>query len=588
MDNKEIARCLRQTADLLEVAGEDSFRVRSYRRAADAIEGCTEPVASLAAEPKRLLELPGIGRTMGGHIVELVTTGALGLHRELLARFRPGMLELLQVSGMGPKTVALIWQTYGAGTLDEVEALAREGKLRTLPRLGAKAEEKILHGIAVYRQMSGRFRRDQAAEAVALLQPYLERAPGVESVLVAGSYRRGRETVGDLDFLLIGAGFPETGEAARQTVLTMPRVEAILGQGENKISARLHGGMQVDVRLLPPASAGAAWQYFTGSQAHNIALRARAQQLGFKLNEYGLYEMSSARDGDQAAGATEAEVYAALGLAWIPPELREDSGEIEAAATGSLPRLIEVADLRGDLHMHTTASDGRASIAEMAAAAAARGYSYIAITEHSQALAMANGLNEARLHEHVGRIRAAEAEFQRQHAGFRILAGIEVDILADGRLDLDDAALAELDLVIGSIHSRFDQSMEETTARLIRAVANPYLSILGHPSGRLLLRRPAYAYDFERVAAACAANGVALEINASPERLDINDVQARRCQQLGVGVVINTDAHHPRHLDLIGYGIATARRGWLEAGNVLNTLPVAELLQRLRRNRPAA
>ena len=584
MTNQEIARCLRQTADLLEIAGEDGFRIRSYRRAADAVAGSAEPVAGMAADPKRLQALPGIGRTMSGHILELVSSGELSLRQELLARFQPGMLDLLQVSGLGPKTVALIWSTFGAGTLDAVEALAREGKLRTLPRLGAKAEEKILRGIGVYRELSGRFRRDQAAEVLAVVQPYLERAPGVEAVTIAGSYRRGKETVGDLDVVLSGAGFPASGATAREAVLRMPRVENILGQGENKFSLRLHGGMQVDVRLLPPESAGAALQYFTGSQAHNIALRARAQKLGFKLNEYGLIRIE---DGAMAAGADEAGIYAALGLAWIPPELREDAGELEAAATASLPQLIVASDIRGDVHMHTTASDGRASIEEMAEAAQARGYAYIAITEHSQALAMANGLNETRMLEHRERIRAAEQAVQRRHPGFRIFTGVEVDILADGGLDLEDAVLAQLDVVIGSIHSRFDQSLEETTARLLRAVANPHLGILGHPSGRLLLRRPAYNYDFERVAAACATQGVAMEINASPERLDINDVQARRCRQLGVGVVINTDAHHPRHLDNIAYGIATARRGWLETGDVLNTLPAEEFLQHLRRRASA-
>lgn len=581
MDNRDIARTLRQTADLMEVAGEDGFRVRSYRKAADAVDTCPEPISALAIDPKRLLAIPGIGKTMAGHLQEMATTGDLSLHRELLTRFRPGMLDLLEVKGLGPKTVALIWQTYGAGTLDEVEALAKEGKLRDLPRLGVKAEVKILHSIASLRQMSGRFRRDQAEEALALLLPLLEGAPGVESVTVAGSYRRGRETVGDLDLVVTGAGFPAAGAAAVERFLAAPRLLEVIAQGENKVSIRLHGGLQVDLRLLPPESAGAAWQYFTGSQQHNIHLRGLAQQQGCKLNEYGLFRESGS---ERLAGAGEEEIYAALGLAWIPPELREDAGEIEAAATQppSLPRLITQADIRGEVHMHTTASDGRAGIEEMAAAALARGYSYIAITDHSQALAMANGLNETRMLEHLARIRAAEREFQAGHPGFRILAGVEVDILADGRLDLEDAVLAQLDVVIGSIHSRFDQPEAETTARLLRAVANPNLDILGHPSGRLLLRREPYAYDFEQVLAACRQAGVAMEINASPERLDLNALQARRCRQQGVPVVINTDAHHPRHFDNLRHGIATARRGWLEAADVLNTRPVEAFLAALR------
>ncbi|MGH9467849.1 MAG: DNA polymerase/3'-5' exonuclease PolX [Terriglobales bacterium] len=581
MQNREIARALRETADLMEVAGEDSFRIRSYRKAADAVETCPEPLAALCGDPKRLLGLPGIGKTMASHIVELVEVGTLSLHRELLARFRPGMLELLQVSGLGPKTVALIWQSFGAGTLDEVEKLAREGQLRALPRMGEKAEAKILRGIASLRQMRGRFRRDQIEEALGMVQPLLESAPGVEQFAAAGSYRRGRDTVGDLDLLVAGAGFPASGGGAVERFLQQPRVEEVLAQGENKVSLRLHGGLQMDLRLLPPGSFGAALQYFTGSQQHNIHLRALAQQQGAKLNEYGLFRES---DGAVLAGEDEEGVYSALGLPWIPPELREDAGEIEAAAGGTLPALITEADLRGDVHMHTTASDGRASIGEMAAAAAARGYQYIAITDHSQALAMANGLDEARMLEHLARIREAEREFQRAHPGFRILAGVEVDILADGRLDLEDEVLAQLDVVIGSIHSRFDQPEEETTARLLRAVANPNLDILGHPSGRLLLRREAYAYDFERVLAACREAGVAMEINASPERLDLSAAQARRCAQMGVGVVISTDAHHPRHLANVRHGITTARRAWLRAADVLNTRPAEELLASLRRH----
>ncbi|MGH9416330.1 MAG: DNA polymerase/3'-5' exonuclease PolX [Terriglobales bacterium] len=571
MENREVAERLRQTADLLEVAGEDSFRVRSYRKAADVVDTCPEPVAALCLDPKRLLALPGIGRTMAGHIQELVSSGELGLHRELLARFQPGMLELLQINGLGPKTVAMIWQTYQAGTLDAVEALAQAGQLQVLPRMGPRAEEKILKGIAAYRQMRGRMRRDQAEAVLQLLLPGLASALGVAGVAVAGSYRRGRDTVGDLDILMWGPGFPASAAAARERVLQAPRLEEVLGQGDNKISLRLHAGTQVDVRLLPPESAGAALQYFTGSQQHNIQLRARAQQMGLKLNEYGLFRETGGAPGERVAGDSEEAVYAALGLAWIPPELREASGEIEAAAAGQLPRLIEAADLRGDLHMHTTASDGRTGILEMAAAAAERGYRYVAITDHSQALAMANGLDERRMLEHLEAIRAAERTFQQQHAGFRIFAGIEVDILADGRLDMADEVLAQLDWVIGSIHSRFDQPEAETTARLVRAVSNPHLDVLGHPSGRLLLRREAYRYDFEQVVEACREHGVAMEINASPERLDLNEVQARRARQRGVMLTINTDAHHPRHLDNMRYGLATARRAWLQAGDVVNT-----------------
>lgn len=580
MQNREIARKLRETADLMEVAGEDAFRVRSYRRAADVIDGSAEPLASMRDEPRRILALPGIGKTMCEHVLELLATGDLRLHRELLARFRPGMLQLLQVSGLGPKTVALIWQTYQAGTLEEVEALAKAGQLRALPRLGAKAEEKILRGIAVFRELSGRFRRDQAAEVLDLLLPHLQAVPGVERLEVAGSFRRGKETVGDLDLLAAGPGFPAAGAAVAEALATAPRVQEVLARGENKVSVRLLGsGMQVDLRLLPLESFGAALQYFTGSQQHNIQLRARAQQRGLRLNEYALARED---DGTVIAAATEEDVYRALDLPWVPPELREGAGELESAP---LPRLLQTGDIHGDVHMHTTASDGRTSIEEMAAAAHARGYSYIAITDHSQALAMANGLDEQRMLEHLRRIRAAEAEWQRSHPGFRIFAGIEVDILADGRLDMADEVLAQLDVVIGSIHSRFDQSEEETTARILRALDNPNLDILGHPSGRLLLRREPFKVDFERVLAACARLGVAMEINSSPERLDVNDVQARRCGQAGVKVVINTDAHHPRHLANISYGVSVARRGWLGPQQVLNTGTADQFLAGLRPQR---
>lgn len=576
MENREIARALRQTADLLEIAGEDGFRVRSYRRAADVVEGCAQALAPLAGEPARLRELPGIGATMCAHIIELVQSGRLGLREELLERFQPGMLELLQVGGLGPKTIALIWHTYRAGSLAEVEALARAGQLRQLPRLGARAEEKILRNIESYRQLSGRFRRDQVEEILPLLRAALEPVAGDASIDIAGSYRRGCETVGDLDVLVCGADYPGGGTAAAVAAafLQLPRIEEVLGRGDNKISVRLHGGLQVDLRLLPADSRGAALQYFTGSKQHNVELRQRAQRRGMKLNEYGLYRES---DGARVAGADEAGIYAALGLDWIPPELREDGSEIEAAAEHRLPRLVELSDIRGDLHMHSRATDGRCEIEEMAAAAAERGYEYVAITDHSQALAMANGLDEARALAQLARIRAAEREFQHSHPGFRILAGIEVDILADGRLDLADEVLGALDIVIGSVHSRFDQTADEMTARLRAAVANPHLDVLGHPTGRLLRRREPYAFDFEALLDACVEHRVAMEINASPERLDLNDRMARRAAQRGIPIVIDTDAHHTKHLEFMRYGVLVARRAWLQAGDVLNTRPAAAL-----------
>jgi DNA polymerase (family 10) len=584
MDNAQIARVLRQTADLMEVAGEDGFRIRSYRRAAEVAESWPEPLAGMCAEPQRLRELPGIGKTIAGHIGELVATGDLALHRELLGRYHPEMLELLQVPGLGPKTVALIWETHGAGTLDAVEALAQQGKLRELPRLGEKAEQRILRGIAARRSVAGRFRRDQAEAALDQLLGWMQPVAGLRELVPAGSWRRGRDTVGDLDLLAAGAGYPATAASAAERFLQAPWIVETLARGDDKISVRLSQGLQVDLRLLPPESFGAALQYFTGSQAHNIAMRARAQEQGLKLNEYGLFRLlPDGGVGERIAGDDEAAVYQALGLPWIPPELREDHGEFAAAAAGRLPQLIEAGDIRGDLHTHTVATDGRGTILEMAAAARARGYDYIAITDHSQALAMANGLDERRMLEHLARIRAAEQEFQRTEPGFRIFAGVEVDIRADGSLDLEDEVLRQLDVVIGSIHSHFEDSREATTARLLRAIANPSLDILGHPTGRLLLRREPYAYDYEAVVAGCRQHGVAMEINASPERLDLEATLARRAHDLGVAITINTDAHHPRHFGNLRFGLATARRAWLGAADVLNTLPAEALLRRLQR-----
>lgn len=584
MENRDIANVLRETADLMEIAGEDSFRVRSYRRAADAIDGASQRLQDIAEDRRLLMEIPGIGKAMCEHIQELARTGRLSAREELLQRFHPGMLDLLKISGLGPKTIALIWDAYQAGTVDQVEKLAREQKIRILPRMGAKAEEKILKSIDAWRSLSGRFHLDDAAEMAEKITAELATVPGVDQVTVAGSFRRGRETVGDLDVLVTGKGFPADGGPVIQKFLALPRLTRVLAQGENKVSIQMHGGMQVDLRVLPPESYGAALQYFTGSKQHNVLLRQRAQRMGYKLNEYGLFRE---QDGGMAAGKTEAEVYRALGLDWIPPELREDHGEIEAAEQHRLPHLITLEDIRGDVHMHTTESDGRCSIEEMAAAALERGYGYIAITDHSQALAMANGLNEERALVHIARIHAAERRFRDTHHAphFRIFAGIEVDILADGRLDLEDEVLARMDVVIGSVHSRFDQSVEQMTGRLLAAVNNPHLHLLGHPTGRLLLRREPYHYDLDRVLEECHRLGVAAEINASPERLDFDDLHARRCKERGIPLVINTDSHHTRHLDFIRFGVGIARRAWLEKKDVLNTRNADEFLKLLHRRK---
>lgn len=580
MDNRQIAQILYETADLLEVSAADSFRIRSYRRAAEAVESSTVAVGTLAAEPKRLLELPGIGKGMAANIVEMEQTGKLTLREELLARYKPSMLELLRLPGMGPKTVALFWDALQVASVDELETAARAGRLDGLPRCGPKQVAKILQGIADYRKHVGRFLLDEAENAAEKLSVYLRQIPGIDRVATAGSLRRGRETVGDLDLLITGPGCDASCVAAVvEAVAAYPAIVDLIAKGQNKVSFHLRHGMQVDVRMLPEASYGAALQYFTGSKAHNVAVRQRALKMGYTLNEYGLARLD---DGSPLPAVTEEEIYAALGMDWVPPELRENRGEIEAAEQHRLPRLIEPADICGDLHMHTSETDGKNTIREMAEAALARGYSYIAITDHSKNLAMVNGLDDARAMEHVKRIREVDSEME----GIRIFPGIEVDILADGAIDLSDDVLATMDVVIASVHSYFNQPPDQMTERILRAVENPYVRVLGHPTGRLLLRREPYEFDVEAVLRRCAELGVAVEHNAYPDRLDLSDRNLRLARELGCKIVVNTDSHHTSHLGKMRYGVRQLRRAWLRAEDVLNTLRGDELLQKLR-PRPA-
>ncbi len=577
MENRQIAQILSETADLLEVSAADSFRIRSYRRAAEVVESSTVAVGQLAAEPKKLLELPGIGKGMAANIVEMEQTGALGLHQEMLARYKPSMLELLRLPGMGPKTVALFWDAAQISSIDELETACREGRLDNLPRCGPKQVAKLLQGIADYRKHAGRFHLDDADLAAERLTEYLRSFPGIERVTPAGSLRRGRDTVGDLDFLVTGPACAEDRVAAVvEHVAGYPLIADVIGKGQNKVSFRLRQGLQVDVRMLPEKSYGAALQYFTGSKLHNVTLRQRALKMGYTLNEYALARLD---DGSALPSSTEEEIYAALGMDWIPPELREDLGEIEAAAQHRLPVLIEQSDIRGDLHMHTNATDGKNTIREMAEAALERGYSYIAITDHSKNLAMTNGLDDARALEHIARIRAVDREMA---GSIRIFPGIEVDILVDGALDLSDDVLAQMDVVVASVHSYFNQPAKQMTERILRAIENPFVRILGHPTGRLLLRREPYEFDLDAVLRRSAELGVAVEHNAYPDRLDLNDRNLRRAKELGCKIVVNTDAHHTSHLEKMRYGILQLRRAGLQAEDVLNTRSADDLLQRLR------
>jgi DNA polymerase (family 10) len=569
MDNKAIAGILYETADLLEIDGQDSFRVRSYRNAAEAIEALPQQVADLIAEPKRLLAVQGIGKGMLANLQMLFKDGHVEVHAELLKKYRPSMLELLKIQGLGPKTIALIWSAHQVSDLEGVEKLAREGKIRELPRMGEKHEQKLLKAIEDYRRIAGRFLLDTAEKLSEKLVEYLLAAHGVEKVTPAGSLRRGRETVGDLDILVTGPACIDA--TARQSLIEyligFPGLTDVIAKGENKVSFRHRNGMQVDVRLLPPESFGAAMQYFTGSKAHNVALRQRALKMGFTLNEYSLAELEGAKP---VAGRTEEEIYAKLKLDFIPPELRENCGELEAAAGHALPKLIEQSDIRGDVHMHTVETDGRNTIEEMAEAAQERGYEYMAITDHSKNLAFANGLTDERALAHIERIRAVEKKI----GGIRIFAGIEVDILGDGSLDLSDSVLDQLDIVIASVHSQFNQDRAAMTDRLLKAISNPNTSLIGHPTGRLLLRRDAYQFDLDVVLKAAAKHKVAMELNSYPDRLDLSDVHLRMAKQHGVKIVINTDSHHTSHMEKIRYGITQARRAWLTKDDVLNTLPM--------------
>jgi DNA polymerase (family 10) len=575
MENREIARVLWETADLMEIAAEDSFRIRSYRNGATAIEGYPERAIDILRDPNRkITEIPGIGKGLAAVIEEIVNRGSCERRDQLLEKFPAGALEFLKIQGLGPKSIALIFEHYRIGTIDQLEQLAKEQKLRELPRMGAKLEEKVLRSIAQYRLRTGRFLLSFAHDAAEELTKYLRELDGIEEITAAGSMRRGKDTVGDLDLLVTGPN----AAAALDRFVAYPRVHEVLGLGPNKASAKIgREGLQVDVRALPRDSYGAALQYFTGSKEHNVSVRTRAVKMGFKLSEYGLFR---AEDDSRVAGETEEEIYKTLGLAWIPPELRENTGEIEAAAEGRIPELIELHDIRGDIHMHTTETDGRASLEEMADAAKKLGYQYVAITDHSKAIAMANGLDEKRAVAFARHVR----EMDQNSLGIRVFSGLECDILKDGTLDLAGDALAELDLVIGSVHSHMNMEAAEMTDRLLRALECPQLRVLGHPTGRLLMQRDPFPFDFERIVAAAVKRNVWLEINASPERLDLNGTLVRTAKSRGAKFTISTDAHHPKHLHNMWYGVVTARRGWLSPGDVLNTLPVEKFQQAIRRN----
>lgn len=579
MDNRQIARILRETAQLLEIDGAIIGRYRSYEKAAELIETLPESVAALVNEPEKLKELPGIGERLAEHLKEIVETGDYSLRKKLLKKYPETLLQMLDVQSLGPKKVALLWRTFHAATVAEVEKLAREGKLRDLPGFGEKSEQNILKAVEVFKKSSGRFHVHVAEAAAARLIAHIEKAgKAVASVIPAGSLRRGKETVGDLDLLVTlseGHSAKKQVDALAAHILRFPGIEQTLAHGENKVSFRLEDGMQVDVRLLEREHFGAALLYFTGSKEHNVALRGRANGMGYTLSEYALATLKGEKP---VASRSEEEIYAKLKLDFIPPELRENTGEIAAAEKHHLPKLLRLGDIRGDLQMHTTASDGKNSIEEMAAAARELGYAYVAISDHSKAVTVANGLDEKRMAAHIKKIHAADAE----GLGIRVLAGAEVDILKDGSLDYGVELLAQLDVVVCAVHSYMNLERAAMTERMLAAIENPYTQIIAHPTGRLLLRRDAFDYDMEKILEACAKHGVAMECNAYPDRLDLKDVYLRMCKERGVKVVISTDAHSSLNLPYMRYGVTMARRGWLEKGDVLNTLPLEKLLAALR------
>ena len=585
LDNRAVARTLSEIADLLELRGDNPFKIRAYRNAVDIVGHAAEQVAGL--DEAALRAWNGIGKDLAARIREIALTGDCAIRQELLTEFPATLLDVMKLQGVGPKTVAILYRDLRIKSIEDLSAAAKSGRLRALKGMGAKKEQLILQAIEEQQRHAGRHLLSRATETAEGIVAYLEALAPAADILALGSVRRGVETCGDLDILAAGA------EASLvDAFVQYPGVERVLGKGGGpstgsgpsraesrggKASVLMRGGFQADLRIVRPEQRGAAMQYFTGSKAHNIALRDRALARGWKLNEYGLFD----KDDRAIAGATEEEIYKALGMAFVPPELRENRGEIEAAEANALPRLIEASDLKGDVHMHTTESDGRERIETMAAAARAKGLEYIAITDHTQSLAMANGLDETRTLAHAEQIR----KFSKSLKGFTVLAGAEVDILSDGRLDLADDCLKQLDVVIVSLHSNLQQDEHETTRRLIRAIENPYVDIVGHPTARWLLRRDAAKFHLEKVIDAAVANGVALEINSQPHRLDLCDSHARLARDRGASLAINSDAHEVPALNYPRWGILTARRAWLSKEDVINTRTLKQFKAGLRRNR---
>lgn len=572
MENEAIARVLEEVADLLEIRNENPFRVRAYRNAARTVETQTTPIRRLIEDGADLTELQGIGKEMASHLRELVTEGRLTFREQLLEEVPLSLLELMRLPGVGPKKANRFWKALGITTIEELETAAKAGFLAEIPGFGAKSTEKLLAGIQEYRQHAQRLALYEAERLVEPLLAHLRSVPQVLELEVAGSYRRRKETIGDIDLVAVADESMPVMEAFR----AYPAVRAVLMSGDTRSSITLGSGLQVDLRVVPRDCFGAALLYFTGSKEHNVKLRRRAVERGLTISEYGVFEVVEDHpelEGRRRGGREESEIYRAVGLPWIPPELREDRGEIEAAEKGPIPRLIDLDDLRGDLHMHSTWSDGKSTIEEMVAACLERGYEYMVISDHSKALAMTNGLDATRLRKQWREI----DEVRKRHPKIHILRSMEVDILADGSLDLEDEMLEGLDLVLTSLHSRFELPEAEQTERVLRALEHPQVNVFCHPTARLINRRKPVDMDVDRVLRRAAELGVALELNAHPMRLDLKDTHLARARELGCKIVISTDAHHTKDLEVMRFGIDQARRAGLRASDVLNTRSFGKL-----------
>ncbi len=568
--NADIAAVFNEIADILEIQGENPFRIRAYRNAARVVGELGKEISELSNEGMELTELPGIGRDLAAKIHEILETGSCAALKRLRKQVPTSVTQLMRLPGLGPKRVSALWHDLGIQTVEQLDRAARDQRLGELPGFGPKTEQRILEAIAAHRDTAARFKLAVAAQYASALARHLRKIPAVENVVVTGSFRRMKETVGDLD-ILVTTGDPA---AVIASFVSYDEVREVLSKGRTRSTVVLKSGIQVDLRVVAPESFGAALHYFTGSKAHNIAIRRLGQERGLKINEYGVF-----RGNTRIAGDTEESVYRSVGLPLIPPELREDRGEIEAAFRGELPMLVETRDLKGDLHAHTSATDGRNSLREMAMAAKAWGLEYLAITEHSRHLTVAHGLDAAHLLRQCDEIDRLNAELP----GITLLKGIEADILEDGSLDLPDPVLAELDLVVGAVHSQFHLSRARQTDRIVKAMENPYLNLLAHPSGRLLGSREPYDVDMLKIIRTAHSQGCFIELNAHPERLDLLDTQCQMAREEGVLVAINSDAHSVRDFDNLVYGVGQARRGWLEKTDILNTRKLHALRALLKR-----